>query len=480
VRGTNFSNYIDRSKFSAKPHSAKPVTFDFQHAKPFHRVTNGTIKEMDAVYGHIHSKPVVPERPFTYPSTLGKPSSLRKYVDEPFGFATSAFPVFDRSWKAPYLPHAYAKNLVGKTETQIQHDVKLSHAREPSNGGVPRKAETTEPAEWAQQLLDDLGAYDEAKSEVSKRGINPLQNPEELRKEHRNLKKRNIAERIARSATSRATVAVGPVSALLSSSTPPATPSASGKSTPRGTPPSSSPSAAGGGGTGYSTSTPQASSTAIPRGVEIPRTGQAPHRRQSQEDDDGGVVEDNADESGDGDDAYQGNLTLDAALGSSFGPRGDSALEQFVALARKGMGVSDLITAMKSLVVLDSKIKHFPSLVYNLIHNLNPRFTQKYTAKKHEDHDVTRENLLEKLSSFVKPSRSKSTPKRADNFPTRQESIARSHEAFSEHQSDIQVRNSSASKNTPMQFRLQRQFDEAHADETRKAERAKQLGRQNP
>jgi hypothetical protein len=143
-RGNNSSDYIDRSKFSIKPHSSKPVTFDFQHAKPFHRVTNGTIKEMDAVYGNIHPKSVVPERPFTYPSTLGKPSSLRKYVDEPFGFVTSAFPVFDRSWKAPYLPHAYSKNLVGKTEAQIQHDLKLSHARTSANGGAPRQEEEAE------------------------------------------------------------------------------------------------------------------------------------------------------------------------------------------------------------------------------------------------------------------------------------------------------------------------------------------------
>jgi hypothetical protein len=58
--------------------------------------------------------------------------------------------------------------------------------------------------------------------------------------------------------------------------------------------------------------------------------------------------------------------------------------------------------------------------------------------------------------------------------------MTQGHGAFDEQQRDIQVRNSSGAKNTSFQSRLQSAQDEVQSDQTRKAEKTKQLGRQNP
>jgi hypothetical protein len=170
-RGNNFSDYIDRKQFAPIHYSSKPVHFDFQNAKPFHRITNSSIKEMDAVFGGAHASSVAPRKPLAYPSPLGDPHSMpRTHLDKPFGFLTQAFPKFDRSWQTPYLPEAHANKLVGKTKEQIQQRVKLSHARDPDNGGEARKQETTETADWAVELMGEIGVHNAAHKKFEKRG----------------------------------------------------------------------------------------------------------------------------------------------------------------------------------------------------------------------------------------------------------------------------------------------------------------------
>ena len=155
---SNFSDYIDRKQFEAKPHSSQPVTFGFQNAKPFQRISS-SVPVFDSINNYNHSAPIVSQKPFTYASTLGNPAPRSSYkFDEPFGFLTNSFPSFDRSWQPKYVEHAYTKNITGKSQEQIKHDLKLSHARQPANGGQPRKDPTPleDQQEWARELLDGL------------------------------------------------------------------------------------------------------------------------------------------------------------------------------------------------------------------------------------------------------------------------------------------------------------------------------------
>ena len=83
---SNFSDYIDANKFAIKPHTSQLVKFDFQNAKPFHRVTVSD-QLTDSINHYNHSVPVVPQKPFTYASTLGNPKPQPVHnISKPFSF----------------------------------------------------------------------------------------------------------------------------------------------------------------------------------------------------------------------------------------------------------------------------------------------------------------------------------------------------------------------------------------------------------
>jgi hypothetical protein len=156
----NFSNYIQSKQFDVPHISTKVSSFAFQGAKPFHRVTNASIEGMDRVYGHNHGNAMVGQKAFTYTGSLGQPASHHQHkFANPFGFLSDSFPTFERTWEPKYLPMAMALKLDKKTPAEIQRDVKLSHARDPANGGEPMKEEMV-PDEWAQQIIDQMGLDD--------------------------------------------------------------------------------------------------------------------------------------------------------------------------------------------------------------------------------------------------------------------------------------------------------------------------------
>ena len=160
VQENNFSNYIQSKQFDVPHISTKLSSFAFQGAKPFHRVTNASIKGMDKVYGHNHGNAMVGQKAFTYTGSLGQPASLHQHkFANPFGFLSDSFPTFERPWEPKYLPMAMALKLDKKSPAEIQRDVKLSHARNPANGGEPMKEEMV-PDEWAQQIIDEMGLDD--------------------------------------------------------------------------------------------------------------------------------------------------------------------------------------------------------------------------------------------------------------------------------------------------------------------------------
>ena len=160
---SNFVDYINTKQFAIKPHSSQPVHWDYQNAKPFHRVTNASDKFLDNLMEHKKLIHVVSQKSLPSPLSLGNLRPLHNHIiKEPLGILSSAVPTFERSWQPKYIEHAYTKNIDGKSQEQIKHDVQLSHARDPVNGGEPRRdgIPIEEQQEWAHRLLGQLGYGD--------------------------------------------------------------------------------------------------------------------------------------------------------------------------------------------------------------------------------------------------------------------------------------------------------------------------------
>ena len=199
----NFSDYIDTNKFAIKPHTSTAPTFGYENPKSFHRVTDSSDKFIDDSFKHKAGAQPMQQKPLPTQVNLGNPAPERIHLkNEPFGCLGHAFPSFERSWQPKYIEQAYTNNIVGKTQDKIKHDVQISHARDPVNGGEPRK--DIGGSEWAQELIDSLGL-------------------EELQPSVRKMetKRREIARQTKyrkTSATPSAPIVVQPVSSVLTSS----------------------------------------------------------------------------------------------------------------------------------------------------------------------------------------------------------------------------------------------------------------------
>ena len=156
---SNFSDYIDVKKFAIKPHSSTAPTFGYENAKPFHRVTDSSDKFLENTFKHKAPTPVVGQKPLPQSIDLGNITSHHtKLLSDPFGILSSSFPSFSRSWQPKHIEQAYSSAIVGKTPETIQHDLKISHARDPSNGGEPLSGTQSfeDRHEWAHKILDEL------------------------------------------------------------------------------------------------------------------------------------------------------------------------------------------------------------------------------------------------------------------------------------------------------------------------------------
>ena len=156
---SNFSDYIDVKKFAIKPHSSTAPTFGYENAKPFHRVTDSSDKFLENTFKHKAPTPVVGQKPLPQSIDLGNITSHHtKLLSDPFGILSSSFPSFSRSWQPNHIEQAYSSAIVGKTKETIQHDLKISHARDPSNGGEPLSGTQSfeDRHEWAHKILDEL------------------------------------------------------------------------------------------------------------------------------------------------------------------------------------------------------------------------------------------------------------------------------------------------------------------------------------